>query len=503
MRSVRTLAALLVLSAAPAFANDYVSDNQADWYRYMNANPAALGEVTAKIQIKSGNWTYWDQFGGLGARWVYNDPNSDWLWIWNGQRAVLVGNLGRSQGWSFVGDLGGLNAGPMVATTGGSVTVPAGTFTNVTELKLTTRAADAGVTRIWFAKDIGIVKWEEQSIAGPVTMELATGNVAGQSLPGTTTPPVTPPTTTATVAPAQWEESETILWGCNDTYLVLDVYADSFTALDGHAPRVISDVSVATQYVASQLRYEMTNRNVPMNDVDIYVAAVDSIWMRDYGPFILRDPNGQLVVGDSDYYPGRPNDDNFPVVYSQFRGWPRVHSAISYEGGNYMSDGRGQLFASMGLLRHNPNMTRAQVENELFKLGGNRVALFEPLVQEGTTHIDMFAKITSPTTAVVSQYPTGHRQKAVTDAAAAQLQTMGYQVSRVMAHTGHDEYATYSNAVLANGIVLVPQYGNPALDQAALDTYNAQGFQARGVDCALLIQYGGAVHCISMQVPAR
>ena len=73
----------------------------------------------------------------------------------------------------------------------------------------------------------------------------------------------------------------------------------------------------------------------------------------------------------------------------------------------------------------------------------------------------------------------------------------------VTSHVGHDEYATYANSLLANGIALVPQYGSASRDQAALDLYDRLGFQAVGVDCRLLIECGGAVHCVSMQVPAR
>ena len=80
---------------------------------------------------------------------------------------------------------------------------------------------------------------------------------------------------------------------------------------------------------------------------------------------------------------------------------------------------------------------------------------------------------------------------------------MGYTVERLQAHVAHDEYATYANAAFAGRIALVPQYGNAALDQAALDTYTRLGFTARPVDCELLIQYGGAIHCISMQVPTQ
>ena len=74
-------------------------------------------------------------------------------------------------------------------------------------------------------------------------------------------------------------------------------------------------------------------------------------------------------------------------------------------------------------------------------------------------------------------------------------------MTRVDSEYQHDEYGTYANSVLANGIALVPQYGNATKDAAALNAYRALGFTAVGIDNRLIIQYGGATHCVSMQIP--
>ena len=81
------------------------------------------------------------------------------------------------------------------------------------------------------------------------------------------------------------------------------------------------------------------------------------------------------------------------------------------------------------------------------------------------------------------------------------MRALGYQVVRVPSAYPHDEYATYANSTLANGVALVPQYGDATRDRAALDAYRGLGFTAVGIDCRQLIRYGGATHCISMQVP--
>jgi agmatine/peptidylarginine deiminase len=146
-------------------------------------------------------------------------------------------------------------------------------------------------------------------------------------------------------------------------------------------------------------------------------------------------------------------------------------------------------------------MTEAQVRREFLKLGCDRVEFFEPLIDEGTTHIDMFARIMSDTHALVSRYPTNHRQHRVTEDAARKMAALGYQVIRVDSEYQHDEFGTYANSVLANGVALVPQYGNATRDANALAAYRGLGFTAVGINNRLIIRYGGATHCVSMQIP--
>ena len=65
----------------------------------------------------------------------------------------------------------------------------------------------------------------------------------------------------------------------------------------------------------------------------------------------------------------------------------------------------------------------------------------------------------------------------------------------------YDEFATYTNSVLANGIALVPQYSNSTRNANALAAYRSAGYQAVGIDSRLIIRYSGATHCLSMQIP--
>ena len=100
------------------------------------------------------------------------------------------------------------------------------------------------------------------------------------------------------------------------------------------------------------------------------------------------------------------------------------------------------------------------------------------------------------------QWPRGIDPPNSLEKGLGKLQALGYQVIRVDVDHNYDEFATYSNSVLANGIALVPQYSNSSKNRAALDAYRSLGYQAVGIDSTLIIKYSGATHCLSMQVPA-
>lgn len=495
MKLARVAAAtplLLLALAAPAAANDYLSTDTANWFKYDNGSESrALGT--------EGNWQLWGNFAGLGDTWIYTWTDNNWWAVWNGQTYQImpaIDQLGQTrtvelETWG--------QARVTVAEVGGNLTTPAGSFTNVSRIDLRySNLADAGTTSIWIAKGVGVVQWSEQSIAGPRSRQLSQAFVGGNLIPAATTTTVTQPG--RLVAPTEHVRMESILWGCTDTYLVSDMYADAWRGMHGSGAKI--ECAVDSDYVASQVRYEMTQAGTPLDEVEFMVVALDSLWMRDYGPIILKDTaTGQRAVADLNYYPGRSRDDRFPRAYAQYRGLNVVRVDMYYEGGNFMTDGAGRGMASRGVLRFN-NESQSALERKFRLLGCDDMTFFDSLVDEGTTHIDMFARIMSDTDALVSRYPSGHRQARIVDAAARTLQNLGYRVTRVDADTSHDEYATYTNSTLVNGVALVPQYRNSTKNRAALQAYESLGYRAVGIESKLIIQYGGATHCSSMQVPA-
>lgn len=63
--------------------------------------------------------------------------------------------------------------------------------------------------------------------------------------------------------------------------------------------------------------------------------------------------------------------------------------------------------------------------------------------------------------------------------------------------------AAHSNYLVANGVVLVPVFGN-ANDETAKAIIGEQfpGREVVGIDSVAIVENGGAIHCVTQQQPA-
>ena len=123
---------------------------------------------------------------------------------------------------------------------------------------------------------------------------------------------------------------------------------------------------------------------------------------------------------------------------------------------------------------------------------------YAPAATAYERHVERFPQATT----VPAQRRVGDEGDPQAVAGLDQLQALGYDVTRVDVDSSYDEFATYSNSVLANGIALVPQYTDSTKNRNALRAYESLGYTAYGVDSRLIIRYSGATHCVSMQIPA-
>ena len=326
------------------------------------------------------------------------------------------------------------------------------------------------------------------------------------------------------VCPAEWEASQEVLWATpsrTNSFGEVGIYAEAVAGTRGVRHRIFTTSDADALYVAQFLGARLGEAAWERRSDEVELGErvpLDTIWMRDYGPLTCRRLRGRdKVVGDSRYFPGRENDDALPVAYARARGWEHRPVPLQFEGGNFISDGAGRVFMTRIVAERNGGQEAA--EDALALLGARQVEWFEPLPEhDGTGHIDMFAKLTGPSSAVVGDDAPGALNDAHLDRAAAQLTGLGFQVSRL--RMGRNprlgkvaaQLQTYSNSLFVGRVALVPQYGGPrdgvdsdpetvTRDLAALQVYRQSGYTPVPVDARAVIPGNGAVHCISMQVP--
>ncbi len=323
---------------------------------------------------------------------------------------------------------------------------------------------------------------------------------------------------------AQWEEVE---------YLVL-----SWTTQYQNIQRQIVQAAVkeckvliATQNETSVRNY-LTNNGVDLTNVRFLNAATNSIWIRDYAAnTVYSNDVGTRALVDWIYNRPRPLDNVLPSKHAAYVGVPIYVTDTSPNdlvntGGNFMSDGMGNAFASKLILDENKTGNSygvsAKTEEQVDKIlkdymGINSYRKMTVLPYDEIHHIDMHMKLLDEETILVSQYPEG-----VADGPQIK-QNIEYIKNTFKTPFGNDydikwipapasttgtypntggAYRTYTNAVIINKTILVPTY-RPEVDEPALNIYKQlmPGYTVVGIDVDNsgedLISLSGAIHCIT------
>ena len=293
----------------------------------------------------------------------------------------------------------------------------------------------------------------------------------------------------------------------------------------GSFPDVVAQIVQAASPVAdvwilhygtqalSDFQSQMAARGVDTSGLHFLNKPNDSIWMRDFGPISVYDADtGSVALTDMRYYHQRVYDDAVPYHMATQFGLNRFAAPLSYEGGNFMADGRGTCYASMGVLWYN-GVSESTIR-QYFRdyLGCYQLIILNPLDGEGTTHIDMFAKLANDHTVILGQYQPGQdsTNAAVLDDNADILNAVvlpgggGLDVVRMPMPSNSDgNYRTYVNSQFINGVNLVPVYANDTqFESQALGIWQQTmpTWQHVPIDADELITWAGAIHCICMEV---
>lgn len=317
--------------------------------------------------------------------------------------------------------------------------------------------------------------------------------------------------------PAQWEPMAAALVQFPVIYPRLwQLHAEMIEAITPVAD--VQTLVPAPLWARAIALYLARRGKADLNRVRFLHLPVDDIWIRDYGPIIAHDADGAPVVVKAGYsthwqYP-QAGDDAMPRRYAHAQRLPLHDLGLYTEGGNLLTDGMGTLIMTPQIFASNPDLTRPQLEHILRAVFGCEKLIMPPRLNHETTgHVDLLVKLASPDTVFISEPSTPttraiHQQ--AHDLFARETNARGEHYNIVPLPTLPLYYnwffygirRTYTNALTINGRVLVPVYGVPQ-DEIALRAYadTLPDYQIMPVNCRVGVNGGGAVHCMTKEVP--
>lgn len=273
----------------------------------------------------------------------------------------------------------------------------------------------------------------------------------------------------------------------------------------------------------------------------------------------------ELKLLDTNYYSGRSLDDLVPQQLRSVLTHPdfalkveRASLPVYMEGGNITCT-RADCYVTDEVLLQ--NSARGYADDIALDATGIRAAFATQIDQnlhfveqipfESTKHIDVWAKFLDEDTLLISELsdetlatlPESQRRHYLQVQRFLERQATGVgrtgqplesslgqlarqhnprlKIVRIPMpapgyYGGSQVFRTYTNSLLVNGVALVPRYhrvgfsGEAYLDEALIpgyestveQVYQSAGYRVVWVDSDDLIRLQGAVHCVTMQVPA-
>jgi agmatine deiminase len=274
-------------------------------------------------------------------------------------------------------------------------------------------------------------------------------------------------------------------------------------------------------------RRMLEQTQVNSGNVDFVRCPTDRSWTRDFCPIFVRDEAKRLVITNWRFngwakYTNWTADDAVPSAIARRLRMPEMQPKagrrrIVLEGGSIDVNGQGLLLTTEECLlsevqQRNPGLTREDYET-IFRdyLGIERTIWLRNGIAGDDTHghIDDLARFVGPETVVIasesnredSNYaPLAENYRLLKQTG---LKVVRLPMPRPVWFAGQRLPASYANFYIANGLVLVPTFNDPA-DRDALSTLAKlfPGREVTGVHAVDLVLGLGTLHCMTQQQPA-
>jgi agmatine/peptidylarginine deiminase len=266
---------------------------------------------------------------------------------------------------------------------------------------------------------------------------------------------------------------------------------------------------------------KLRRANLAQANVRFLEAPFAEVWVRDFGPFVVKSFNGGYELLDlgyaqslSDPSPDRQLDDGVPSAVATSLGMQAVRVPLVVDGGNLLSNGAGLCVTTSTLQEANPGLSWDQIGDLVRRhFGGRQLVVLDTLVGEPSGHADMFCTFTAPDTIVVASCDPrlDPQNAAILDQNARRLSGLEtpcgpLKVVRLPMRPRRElRWMTYTNVIYANGLLLVPSYApdaDPEVERQVLATYRGllPGWRIVSIQAAPLLDGLGSLHCVAMNL---
>ncbi len=319
---------------------------------------------------------------------------------------------------------------------------------------------------------------------------------------------------------SEFRSQGAILVGCqNNLYIDPQLYVNIAKAIDRKVPLYGVAASEVEALAGVKL---MKDNGLDPEAMRFIVLPSNSMWIRDYAPIILRYDNDRAVMVDAKYNTrtmrdDRKQDDFMGLELARLLGLSVRSVPLLLEGGNLISNGDGLLLTSAKTLDANlkAEFTQKQLMAMFFDYFGiHSVYTVGALQGEPNGHTDMFMTMLKKNLCVIAEI-----DPAVDPENSARMNENAKFVSTLNTSSGPmkvlripmpnkwgSDFRSYTNVILANGILLMPSYSDvdPAIEAKAEAVYRSAlpDWKIKKISCDKLVKMHGQLHCISYNIPS-
>jgi len=347
--------------------------------------------------------------------------------------------------------------------------------------------------------------------------------------------------------PAEWEphEGTWLIWPHNDTHegaqlRLENVWIEMTSVLhQNETVHIVAADEARGEHIQNQLNYYRLDEN----KIEIHIIPNDDVWVRDCGPIFVVSEDNELAVttwnfnGWGERYPFK-KDRLVPVEVADTLSLPLFSAPITLEGGGVDVNGKGTFLATRSSIinpNRNPNVTQEKVEmaikdylgvKHFIWLSGAPREFCDAVGSDTDMHIDGYARFTNESTVLYSWtddesnifYP--YLKQHLHELQAARTESGKHLTLVPLPKPENQMYKTldestrppfksvpslgiYANFYIANGVVLVPIFGDVNDDNAK--SIIAEHFPNRdivGIPAWVTAELGGMMHCVTQQQPS-